>query len=73
MDRRRDKKGKGKGRVASDSIRSLVEQWDDSDSDEVEEALAETMAGGSKLTIPASFADVHDVKIFSNQMRAGKL
>ena len=71
LDKRKDKKGKGK--APEDSFSSLLEQFEDSASDEVEEAVTDFMAGETKLKVPRQFADADDVKIFSKQVRMGKL
>lgn len=70
-ERRKDKKGKGK--ASPSDISSLLEQLDNSGSDDAEEALAEVIAGESKLRLPTRFGAVEDVKIFSKQIRLGKL
>lgn len=69
MDKRKNKKGKGK--ASGDTFSSL--SFEESGSDEVEDALAEVMAGESKLRIPTIFSAVDDVKIFSRQIRGGRL
>jgi hypothetical protein len=71
MERRKDKKGKGKASV--DSFSSMVEDFEDSGSDIVENALVDVVFGVSKLRIPTYFAAADDVKIFSKQIRFGRL
>ena len=71
MERRKDKKGKGK--ATPDAVSSLLEQCDDSGSDEVEELISTYVTGNSKFRMPTSFAAVDDVKVFSKQIRTGKL
>ena len=71
MGKRTDKKGKGK--APADHIGLLLEQSDESTSDDAEEALASVMAGESKLRIATKFGAVQDVKIFTRQIRTGKL
>lgn len=71
MEFRKDKKGKGK--APADASSSLLEQFEDSGSDEVEEAMADFMAGESKLRFTTSFGVADDVKIFSRQIRGGRL
>lgn len=74
MERQRDKKGKGKGKAPVDAFSSfLSDQFEDSASDEVEDALSEIMAGESKLRIPTGFSAAEDVKIFSRRIRGGRL
>ena len=71
MEKRRDKKGKGK--APSSAFSSLLDQFEETASDEAEEALAGIMAGESRLRIPRDFSELDDVKIFSKQIRTGKL
>ena len=67
--RNRDKKGKGK--ATSDAISSLIEAFEDSDSDGSSEFLADVMAGDHKIRF--NFAAASDVEIFSKEIRQGKL
>ena len=72
MDRRKDRKGKGK--APADAALSLLNPaTDDSGSDDVDEILADMGAGETKLKFSTRFADVKDVKIFSKEVRGGKL
>lgn len=71
IEKRRDKKGKGKAPTSNFS--NLLDQFEESASDEAEEALAGIMAGETKLRIPRDFAELDDVKIFSKRIRTGKL
>lgn len=71
MERRKDKKGKGK--ASGDALSSFLEHFEDSGSDEVENALVDIMFGVSKLRIPTYFSAAGDVKIFSRQIRGGRL
>ena len=72
MDRRKDRKGKGK--ASPDTPLSLfLPATDDSGSDDVDDILADMGAGETKLKFSTRFADVKDVKIFSKEVRAGKL
>ncbi len=71
MERRKDKKGKGK--ASGDALSSFLEHFEDSGSDEVENALVEVMFGVSKLRIPTYFSAAADVKIFSKQLRGGRI
>ena len=67
----RDKKGKGK--ATSDAISSLIEAFEDSDSDGSSEFLADWMAGDHKIRCAYNFAAASDVGIFSKEIRLGKL
>ena len=72
MDKRnRDKKGKGK--ATSDAISSLIEAFEDSDSDGSSEFLADVMAGDHKIRFASNFSAANDVKIFTKEIRLGKL
>ena len=72
MDRRKDKKGKGK--VPADaSLNLFIPTTDDSGSDDVDDILADMGAGETKLKFATRFAEVKDVKIFSKEIRGGKL
>ena len=68
--RNRDKKGKGK--ATSDAISSLIEAFEDSDSDGSSEFLADVMAGDHKIRFASNFATANDVKIFTKEIRLGK-
>lgn len=72
MDRRKDKKGKGKA-PADTSLGLFLPATDDSGSDDVDDILADMGAGETKLKFSTRFADVKDVKIFSKEIRGGKL
>lgn len=72
MDRRKDKKGKGKA-PADTSSGLFIQATDDSGSDEVDDILADMGAGETKLKFSTRFADVKDMKIFSKEVRGGKL
>ena len=72
MDRRKDRKGKGKA-AADTSLGLFIHAKDDSGSDEVDDILADMGAGETKLKFSTRFADVKDVKIFSKEVRGGKL
>ena len=69
--RNRDKKGKGK--ATSDAISSLMEAFEDSDSDGSSEFLADVMAGDHKIRFASNFAATNDVEIFTKEIRLGKL
>ena len=69
--RNRDKKGKGK--ATSDAISSLIEAFEDSDSDGSSEFLADVMAGDHKIRFASNFSAANDVKIFTKEIRLGKL
>ena len=69
--RNRDKKGKGK--ATSDAISSLMEAFEDSDSDGSSEFLADVMAGDHKIRFTSNFAAANDVEIFTKEIRLGKL
>ena len=69
--RNRDKKGKGK--ATSDAISSLMEAFEDSDSDGSSEFLADVMAGDHKIRFASNFAAANDVEIFTKKIRLGKL
>ena len=69
--RNRDKKGKGK--ATSDAISSLIEAFEDSDSDGSSEFLADVMAGDHKIRFASNFAAANDVEIFTKEIRLGKL
>ena len=72
MDRRRDKKGKGK--VPADATLNLfIPATEDSGSDDVDDILADMGAGETKLKFATRFAEVKGVKIFSKEIRGGKL
>ena len=72
MDRRKDRKGKGKA-PADGTLSLLMPATDDSGSDDVDDILADMGAGETKLRFSTRFADVNDVKIFSKEIRGGKL
>lgn len=72
MDRRRDRKGKGKA-LADASLSLFVPATDESGSDDVDDILADMGAGETKLKFSTRFSDVKDVKIFSKEVRGGKL
>ena len=72
MDRRKDKKGKGKA-PADPSFGLSIPALDDSGSDDVDDILADMGAGETKLKFSTRFAEVKDVKIFSKEVRGGKL
>lgn len=69
MERRKDKKGKGK---ALASLFSTTGEDDESGSD-VNEVMADVMAGERRLKFPTSFSAVGNVKIFSKAIRGGTL
>ena len=69
--RNRDKKGKGK--ASSDTISSLIEAFEDSDSDGSSEFLVDVMAGDHKIRFASNFAAASDVEIFTKEIRQGKL
>lgn len=72
MDRRKDKKGKGK--APADATQPLfIPATDDSGSDDVDDILADMGAGETKLKFATRFPEVKDVKIFSKEIRGGKL
>ena len=72
MDRRKDRKGKGK--VPADATLNLfIPGTDDSGSDDVDDILADMGAGETKLKFATRFTEVKDVKIFSKEIRGGKL
>ncbi len=70
IERRKDKKGKGK--ASAFSFTSLLGDEDDSGSD-VNEVMADVMAGERRLKFPTSFSAVNDVKIFTKEIRGGKM
>lgn len=72
MDRRKDKKGKGKA-PADATLGLYLPATDDSGSDDVDDILADMGAGETKLKFSTRFADVKDVRIFSKEVRGGKL
>ncbi|KAF6224284.1 hypothetical protein HO133_010859 [Letharia lupina] len=72
MDKRKDRKGKGKA-PADVTLGLFVPATDDSGSDDVDDILADMGAGETKLKFSTRFADVKDVKIFSKEVRGGKL
>ena len=72
MDRRKDRKGKGKA-LADATLSLFLPGTDDSGSDDVDDILADMGAGETKLKFSTRFADVKDVKIFSKEIRGGKL
>ena len=72
MDRRKDRKGKGKA-PADGALSCFIPATDDSGSDDVDDILAEMGAGETKLKFNTRFSDVRDVKIFSKEIRGGKL
>ena len=72
MDRRRDKKGKGKV-PADTNLNLFIPATEDSGSDDVDDILADMGAGETKLKFATRFAEVKDVKIFSKEIRGGKL
>lgn len=69
--RNRDKKGKGK--ATSDAISSLIEVFEDSDSDGSSEFLADVMAGDHKIRFASNFMAANDVEIFTKEIRLGRL
>ncbi|KAK4693917.1 hypothetical protein P7C71_g3572, partial [Lecanoromycetidae sp. Uapishka_2] len=69
IERRKDKKGKGKALAA---LLAMSGEDDDSGSD-VNEVMADVMAGERRLKFPTNFAAVDDVKIFSKEIRGGTL
>lgn len=72
MDRRKDRKGKGK--VPADaSLNLFIPATDDSGSDDVDDILADMGAGETKLRFATRFGEVKDVKMFSKEIRGGKL
>lgn len=72
MERRKDKKGKGK--ASGDPLSSFLDHFEETaGSAEVENALVDVMFGVSKLRIPTYFSAASDVKIFSRQIRGGRL
>ena len=72
MDRRRDRKGKGK--IPADATLNLyIPAPDDSGSDDVDDILADMGAGETKLKFSTRFSEVKDVKVFSKEVRGGKL
>lgn len=72
MDRRKDKKGKGK--IPADATLNLfLPATDDSGSDDVDDILADMGVGETKLKFATKFVEVKDVKIFSKEIRGGKL
>ena len=72
----KDKKGKGKAPMGQPSL-PWLDQSDGFSSDETEEALANTAISQQdkqrRLRFTTRFGAVDDVKIFSKQMRLGKL
>ncbi|CAD6570780.1 MAG: hypothetical protein ASARMPREDX12_009169 [Alectoria sarmentosa] len=72
MDRHKDKKGKGKA-PAETSLGLFIPAADDSGSDDVDDILADMGAGETKLKFTTRFVDVKNVKIFSKEVRGGKL
>lgn len=72
MDRHKDKKGKGKA-PAESSLGLFIPAADDSGSDDVDDILADMGAGETKLKFSTRFVDVKNVKIFSKEIRGGKL
>ena len=72
IDKRKDKKGKGK--IPADATLNLfMPAVDDSGSDDVDDFLADMGAGETKLKFATRFTDVKDVKIFSKEIRGGRL
>lgn len=72
MKRRKDKKGKGKSKEdASMDMSYLLDNCEGSGSDD--DIVAELMAVERQLRTPTFFHTVHDVKIFTTQMRFGRL
>lgn len=72
MERRKmaDRKGKGK---AVDSFSPMDEPADDASDRELDDVLAEVTAGEKKLRFSTRFDEVRGVKIFSKEIRSGKL
>ena len=68
---KRNKDKKGKGKATSDAISSLIEAFEDSDSDGSGEFLADVM--DHKIRFASNFAAASDVEIFSKKIRLGKL
>ena len=68
---KRNKDKKGKGKATSDAISSLMEAFEDSDSDGSSEFLADVM--NHKIRFASNFAAASDVEIFSKKIRLGKL
>lgn len=71
MGRRKDKKGKGK--EPASALHDLMNQMDDSGSDDIDDVLSNMWAGETKLKFTTRFADVKDVKIFTKEIRSGRL
>lgn len=69
IERRKDKKGKGKPLT---SFVVTPAEDDDSGSD-VNEVMADVMAGERRLKFPTIFSAVDDVKIFTKEIRGGTL
>ncbi|KAL6715128.1 hypothetical protein ACLMJK_007390 [Lecanora helva] len=67
--RQKDRKGKGKATLRS----SYDQDGDDSASDEAEEALAGIRGGQAKTRLHADIYRLGHVKIFSQQLRLGKI
>ena len=72
MDRRRDKKGKGKF-PADTNLNFFIPATEDSGSEDVDDILADMGAGETKLKFATRFAEVKGVKIFSKEIRGGKV
>lgn len=73
MDKNRNKDKKGKGKATTDAVSTLLEALDDSGSEDGSDVLADVMAGGTKIKFTTNFSAVKDVKIFSKEIRGGKL
>ena len=71
IERRKANKGKGKAPVAV-SLYPLIADDDDSGSD-VNEIMYDVLAGERRLKFPTTFSAIHDVKIFTKEIRGGKL
>lgn len=65
----RDKKGKGKAveRIPNGHL------TDDASEREIDDMLADVIAGEKKIRLATRFDDVKDVKIFSREIRTGRL
>ena len=70
---KRNKDKKGKGKATTDAISTLLEAFDDSGSEDGSDVLADVMAGETKIRFVTSFSAANEVKIFSKEIRAGKL
>ena len=69
---KRNKDKKGKGKAVSDAINTLMEAFEDSDSDGSSEVQADVLTGDHKIRFTSSFAVAADVKIFTREIRLGK-